>query len=181
MLGLLSTFLLQAQTVTASWELYSEEHTDLDGWPYDQAYYDDHEEAKDMALWRLFTPVREGAASLLDAAETTIQSLSGTLAQHRWDWQLTQLRGALDHIEAAQDQFLERLETDRGTGEAVRAAVAERGARASESLSVWVSHGRAVLEIHASTVRAGQSGIRLAARTPRAPAPAPSAPARLSR
>ncbi|MFE6457788.1 hypothetical protein ACFVP0_10045 [Streptomyces cinereoruber] len=181
MLGLLSTFLLQAEKVTASWELYSEEHTDLDGWPYDQADYDDHQEAKDMTLWHLFTPVREGAASLLDAAEATVQSLSGALAQNRWDWQLTQLRGALEHIDAAQDQFLERLATDRGTGEAVREAVAERGAKASEVLSVWVSHGRAVLEIHASTVRAGQSGIRLAARTTRAPAPAPSSPARRSR
>ncbi|BAU88001.1 hypothetical protein SLA_7135 [Streptomyces laurentii] len=175
----LARFLRQADTAVSSWERYTIEHTDLDGWPFDQDVYDAREAEKDRALWRAFAPVRDAAADLLNAAGTAVAERAWKTGQSRWTWQLDHLREALDRITAAQDTFLQFLTDEpHATEEAVQAAAAARHARASEALSDWLHHGRSVLEVHAATVRAGQPGIRLAASVPRAATPAPAGPAR---
>ncbi|MEU8543212.1 hypothetical protein AB0C52_25045 [Streptomyces sp. NPDC048717] len=176
-LARLARFLRQAETAVSSWERYTIEHTDLDGWPYDQDVYDAREAEKDRALWRAFAPVRDAAADLLNAADTVAER-AGKAGQPWWVWQLDHLRDALDRITAAQEAFRQVKDEPHATEEAVQAAAGARHARASEALSDWLHHGRAVLEVHAATVRAGQPGIRLAARVPRVAAPAPAGPAR---
>ncbi|MGW7303991.1 hypothetical protein ACWGI1_00245 [Streptomyces sp. NPDC054835] len=176
----LSTFLLQADAVMAAWDRYDDEHTDLDGWPYDQDAYDTREAERDHALWRAFQPLGEVAPSLLYLAEAAVDHLRATSLQARWPWQLSQLRDSLERVDAAEKEFAERTAasgTDYyASGEEAFLAFAARNAAASAPVTEWLTHGRAVLEINAATVRAGQTGIRLAARTPRAAAPA--APAR---
>ncbi|MFI8103416.1 hypothetical protein [Streptomyces sp. NPDC086023] len=168
----LSFFLLQGDAVMAAWERYDDEHTDLDGWPYDQDTYDARQAEKDASLWRRFSPLRGQAAALLDAAETSAGHLAGKSGQARWSWQLAHLRGALDRVDTAHTEY-ERLVADPSTSpEDLVAAAAARNRHASEALVDWLTHGRAVLEIHAATVRAGQTGIRLTTRTPHAAPPA---------
>ncbi|MEU2231272.1 hypothetical protein [Streptomyces vietnamensis] len=168
----LSTFLLQGDAVLDAWERFDDEHTDLDGWPYDQDTYDARQAEKDAALWRRFSPLREQAAALLDAAETSAGHLAGKSGQARWSWQLAHLRGALERVDTAHTEY-ERLVADPSTSaEDLLAASAVRNRQASEALVDWLTHGRAVLEIHAATVRAGQTGIRLTTRTPHAATPA---------
>ncbi|WP_051842159.1 hypothetical protein [Streptomyces sp. NRRL F-5193] len=164
----LSTFLLQGDAALAAWERFDDENTDLDGWPYDQDTYNARQAEKDAALWHRFSPLREQAAALLDAAETSADQLVGKSGQARWSWQLAHLRGALERVDTAHTEY-ERVAADPSTSaEDLLTASAVRNKQASEALVDWLTHGRAVLEIHAATVRAGQSGIRLTTRTPHA-------------
>lgn len=176
----LSAFLLAADTVTASWERYADEHTDLDCRPHDQDAYDAREAERDHALWRAFRPLGEVAGGLLDLADAAVERLDQSSVQGRWRWQLSHLRDSLDLVDAAEKEFAEELAGVSGdyhaSGEETYLAVASRNAAGSAPISDWLVHGRALLEIHAATVRAGQTGIRLSARTPRATPPA--APAR---
>ncbi|GAA3903925.1 hypothetical protein GCM10022244_12620 [Streptomyces gulbargensis] len=157
----LSGFLLRAEDVTAAWERYADEHTDLDGWPYDQDAFDRRMAARDAALWRLFAPVRDEAAHLLDTAEAIADQLAGRSVQTRWVWQLDQLRGALDRVVAAQTAFTDWQDTHpHMSDELVHRARATRDKRAWDGLNDWITHGRAVLEIHATALRAGRPGVR---------------------
>ncbi|MFF7438966.1 hypothetical protein [Streptomyces sp. NPDC008122] len=162
----------------AAWEQYDDEHTDLDGWPYDKDAYDAWQAEKDAALWRCFAPLREQASALLEAAETSAGHLAGKSGQARWSWQLDQLRGALERIETTLAEYEQLAADPYLSTEAVLAAVAARNRQAADALGDWLAHGRAVLEIHAATVRAGQTGIRLTTRTPHAAAPASPARSR---
>ncbi|WP_432112692.1 hypothetical protein [Streptomyces sp. S1] len=180
-LGLLSTFLLQAEDALTSWDRYDAEYTDLDGRPYDQETYGAKQFERDFAIWRSFLSTHE-AAELLDVAEASVAALSVGSAQPRWTWQLGRLQDALEEIETASADLDKRMAADPYmSGEDHYEAIAGFCLEVSNALSDWVTHGRAVLEIHAATVRAGQSGIRLAARAPHAFAPALPAPARRNR
>ncbi|MFC9582063.1 hypothetical protein ACFVJ8_04330 [Streptomyces yangpuensis] len=167
--GRLAAFLRAADTALDSWDLYSDEHTDLDGWPYDPETYDGRKAERDGAVWTAFSPLREEASVLLDAAEADLGRIPVSSVQQRWAWQLGQLRDALDRIEATRTEYRKLLTAHpHASREARHAAVDARNAEAWNALYSWSVHGRAVLEIRAATVRA--AGPRIAA-TPPPPAP----------
>lgn len=172
MINRLAGFLRAADAALDAWDLYSDEHTDLDGWPYDPDAYDDRKAERDQAVWAAFEPVREEAGVLLEAAEVDLDRITIPPSQTRWHWQLAQLRGALNWIEAAHEEYEEfRAAQPHADKDALQAASDFRNAEAWHALDTWMLHGRAVLDIHAATVRAS-AGPRIAA-TP--PPPAPSA------
>ncbi|MCM1969454.1 hypothetical protein [Streptomyces sp. G1] len=172
--GRLAAFLRAADTALDSWDLYSDEHTDLDGWPYDPEAYDGRKAERDRAVWAAFNPLREEAGVLLDAAEADLGRIPVSSVAQRWAWQLGQLRDALDRIEATGTEYRKLLTAHpHASSEARHAAVDARNAEAWNALYSWSVHGRAVLEILTTAVRAA-AGPRLAA-TP--PPPAPSATA----
>ncbi|MFG2981396.1 hypothetical protein ACGFYQ_09060 [Streptomyces sp. NPDC048258] len=174
MISRLAAFLRAADAALDAWDLYSDEHTDLDGWPYDPDAYDDRKAERDQAVWAALDPVREEADVLLEAAEADLDRIAIPSVQTRWMWQLAQLRGALNWIEAAHEGYQEfRTAQPQANKDALQAAADFRNAEAWHALDTWMVHGRAVLEIHTATVRAAV-GPRIAA-TP--PPPDPSATA----
>ncbi|MFE1803677.1 hypothetical protein [Streptomyces sp. NPDC059533] len=174
MAGRLAAFLRAADTALDAWDLYSDEHTDLDGWPYDPETYDGRKAERDRAVWTAFSPLREEAGVLLDTAEADLDRIPASSVQQRWAWQLGQLRDALHRIDAARTEYQKLLAAHpHASREARHAAVDARNAEAWNALYSWSVHGRAVLEIHTTAVRAA-SGSRIAAT---APPPAPPAAA----
>jgi hypothetical protein len=172
--GRLAAFLRAADTALDSWDLYSDEHTDLDGWPYDPEAYDGRKAERDRAVWTAFSPLRKEAGILLDAAEADLNRIPVSSVQQRWTWQLGQLRDALDQIDATGTECRKLLAAHpHASREARLAAVDARNAEAWNALYSWSVHGRAVLEIRTTAVRAA-AGPRLAAVTP-PPAPPASA------
>ncbi|MEW2367920.1 hypothetical protein AB0940_00980 [Streptomyces sp. NPDC006656] len=173
MISRLAAFLRAADAALDAWDLYSDEHTDLDGWPYEPDAYDDRKAERDQAVWAALDPVREEAGVLLEAAEADLERIAIPSVQTRWMWQLAQLRGALNSIEAAHEEYQEfRTTQPQADKDALQAAADFRNAEAWHALDTWILHGRAVLEIHTAAVRAS-SGPRIAATPP--PAPSPSA------
>ncbi|MCX5302879.1 hypothetical protein OG304_05375 [Streptomyces sp. NBC_00160] len=120
-------------------------------------------------MWTAFSPLREEASVLLEAAEADLGRVPISSVQQRWAWQLGQLRDALDRIEATRTEYRKLLTAHpHASREARHAAVDARNAEAWNALYSWSVHGRAVLEIRTATVRA--AGPRIAA-TPPPPAP----------
>lgn len=171
MVSRLATFLRAADAAVDAWDLYSDEPTDLDGWPYDPESYDDRKADRDHVVWRAFEPVSEEAGVLLDAAEADLERIPAPSVQNRWAWQLTQLRDALDQIAATRTECRTLLSAHpHASAEARHAAVDARNAEAWNALYSWFVHGRAVLEIHTSAVRTA-AGPRIETTTPPPPAP----------
>ncbi|MET9958140.1 hypothetical protein ABZ128_03480 [Streptomyces sp. NPDC006326] len=172
MISRLSVFLRAADAALDAWDLYSDEHTDLDGWPYDPDAYDDRKAERDRAVWTAFKPVREEAGILLDAAEAALDRIPVPSVHNRWAWQLAQLRDALDQIAATRTEYRELLAAHpHASPEARDGAVDARNAEAWSALYRWLVHGRAVLEIHTTAMRTA-AGPRIATA---APPPAPPA------
>ncbi|MEW2583023.1 hypothetical protein [Streptomyces virginiae] len=170
MISRLSVFLRAADAALDAWDLYSDEHTDLDGWPYDPEAYDDRKAGRDRAVWTAFKPVREEAGALLDAAEADLGRMPIPSVHNRWAWQLSQLRDALDQIAATRTEYRELLAAHpHASPEARDATVDARNAEAWSALYTWLVHGRAVLEIHATALRTA-AGPRIATAVP-PPAP----------
>ncbi|MFJ9789422.1 hypothetical protein [Streptomyces globosus] len=167
--GRLAVFLRAADTALDTWDLYSDEHTDLDGWPYDPEAYDGRKAERDRAVWMAFSPLREEASVLLDVAEADLDRIPLSSVQQRWAWQLGQLRDALARIETARTEYQELLTAHpHASREARHSAVDARNAEAWNALYSWSVHGRAVLEIRTTAVRAA-AGPRLATTPPPAP------------
>ncbi len=154
MISRLSVFLRAADSALDAWDLYADEHADLDGWPYNPDAYDDRKAERDRAVWMAFKPVREEAGVLLDAAEADLGRIPIPSVHNRWEWQLAQLRNALDQIAATRTEYRELLAAHpHASPEAKNAAVDARNAEAWSALYGWLVHGRAVLEIHTTAAR----------------------------
>ncbi|MGE7384247.1 hypothetical protein ACQKM2_01920 [Streptomyces sp. NPDC004126] len=167
-------FLRAANSALNAWDLYSDEHADPDGWPYDPEAYDGRKAERDRAVWMAFKPVPEEAGVLLDAAEADLGRIPIASVHNRWAWQLTQLRDAIDQIAATRTAYGELLAAHpHASPEARDAAVDARNPEAWSALCTWLVHGLAVLEIHTTAARTAP-GLRI---TTFAPLPAPPASA----
>lgn len=151
----LAVFLRESKQILADWDAYSEEHTDLDGWPHDADAYGLRAAQRDAATWRSFNRVRTVAKDLVATAEVQVQQLNAARIQSRWPWQLGTLDAALKQLDALQQEWLEAREalpsSARPGTTAYDDALAERNAEAWSCLDDWASHGQALLEIHAAT------------------------------
>ena len=148
----------------ASWDSYSEKHTDADGWPHDEESYGWRKVQRDTQTWRAFEPVRRAAPGLLATARFQLQHIAAGDVESRWPWQLIELATALDRLEALRSEWAEAREARRTSPSAHEQfvdALAERNAEAWNYLDTWAAHGHAILDLHAVALKA--------------PAPAPTA------
>ncbi|WP_235991144.1 hypothetical protein [Streptomyces ureilyticus] len=150
----LGRFLRDSQKILDAWNAYSDEHTDLDGWPYDEDAYGRRAGMRDAATAEAFDSVRDGAHHLLATAQTQLAQLPAHAVQNRWVWQLLVLREALDRLDVLHEKWLrtrDSLPADARPGnEAFDDALAEHHAEAWSCLDDWGTHGHAVRDINAA-------------------------------
>ncbi|QOV47759.1 hypothetical protein IPT68_24835 [Streptomyces chromofuscus] len=142
----------ESKKILDAWDAYSDENTDLDGWPYDDHAYGLRASQRDADTAKAFETVHAGAHHLLATAETQLAVLPARAVQNRWVWQLGTLRDALDRLVALHDQWLQTrdsLPADARPGTpAFDDALAEYHAEAWSYLDDWATHGHAVHDIH---------------------------------
>ncbi|GCD41875.1 hypothetical protein [Streptomyces paromomycinus] len=169
----LAAFLRESEQILADWDVYSDEHTDLDGWPHDPHAYGLRASRRDADAWRAFNRVRSHAKELLSTAAGQIRRLPARAIQPRWTWQLAALDVALDQLNAVQRTWLDDRDSlpaaARPGTEAYDDARAERDAEAWHYLYEWSNHGQVLLDINTTAQHTPPRA------TPRAPAPAPAA------
>ncbi|MFF3976522.1 hypothetical protein [Streptomyces sp. NPDC001828] len=161
-----------SKKILDAWDAYSDEHTELDGWPCDAHAYGIRASQRDADTAEAFEPLRYGARHLLATAETQLAQLPENTVQSRWVYQLGVLRDALDRLDELHEQWLKTRDSlpaaaAPGTPE-FDDALAEHHAESWSYLDDWATHGKTLEEINTAARKA---------RSPLAPAPARS-PAR---
>ncbi|MFD6343439.1 hypothetical protein ACFWF9_01770 [Streptomyces roseolus] len=151
-------FLAESEAILAAWDAYSDEHTDADGWPYDEVSYGWRMVQRDSETWRAFQEVRLSARELLATAAVQLQHVNAGDIEPRWAWQLAELARALEKLETLRRGHAEVREARRdlppvSQGEFVD-SLAERNEEAWDSLDTWATQGRALLDIHAVALKA---------------------------
>ncbi|MGW2137696.1 hypothetical protein ACWCW2_17015 [Streptomyces sp. NPDC001773] len=161
-----------SKKILDAWDAYSDEHTDLDGWPHDDHAYGMRASQRDADTAEAFEPLRYDARHLLATAETQLAQLPENTVQGRWVYQLGVLRDALDRLDELQEHWLATRDTLPTTAEPGTAdfddALAEHHAESWSYLDDWATHGKTLREINTAARKA---------RSPLAPIPA-TAPAR---
>ncbi len=137
--------------------MYSDEHTDLNGWPHDEHAYGIRASQRDADTHAAFDPLRAGARHLLATAETQLAQLPAGNVQSRWRWQIDVLRLALDRLDALHEQWLQTrdaLPAHAAPGTpALDDALAEYHAKSWDCLDAWATHGDALREINTAARR----------------------------
>ncbi|MEW1632722.1 hypothetical protein AB0469_01450 [Streptomyces sp. NPDC093801] len=160
-LGRLTRYITEAQEILASWDTYSDEHTDADGWPHDPIAYGYRQRRRDAETWEAFAKIRFVALThLLPLAERQLPHIPTLRVRPSWSWQLKTLRTSLDEIYRLQESWLAERDAlpDRavpGTQE-YDEPLADRNAEAWHYLDTWAVHGQALLDINT----AAQQGSR---------------------
>ncbi|MFF7476775.1 hypothetical protein [Streptomyces sp. NPDC008092] len=144
--------------VLDAWDAYSDEHTDLDGRPYDDHAYGLRKSQRDADTAEAFETLRYGARRLLATAETQLTQLPKNTVQSRWVYQLGVLGDALDRLDELHERWLttrDALPTAAkpGTTEFDN-AFAEHHAESWSYLDDWATHGTALREINTSAPKA---------------------------
>ncbi|MFJ6017253.1 hypothetical protein [Streptomyces sp. NPDC092952] len=138
----------ESAKILEAWDFYSDEHTDLDGWPHDELAYGLRASQRDADTMSAFEPLQAGVRHLLATAEVQLVRLPANTAQSRWVYQLGVLRSALDQLDELRDEWLENSSTLRpGTAEFDN-ALALHQAESWSYLDDWASHGHALREIN---------------------------------
>ncbi|WP_253917082.1 hypothetical protein [Streptomyces sp. MNP-20] len=150
----LAVFLRESEQILADFDAWREEHSDLDGWPLDDAGHSRRAVKRDADTWRSFNRVRSFAKELLATAEVQMQQLNPAHIQSRWIWQLGVLDDALKQLDVLQQEWLEARDalppSARPGSFAYDDTLAERNEEAWSYLDDWASHGTALLEIQAA-------------------------------
>mgnify|MGYP001064376800 CR=1 FL=1 len=150
-------------------DAYSDEHTALDGWPYDDHTYGLGASQRDAHAAEAFESLRYWARHLLATAETQLGRLPEGSVQSRWVYQLGVLHAALDRLEQLHEQWLETRDALPTTAKpgttAFDDALAEYHAESWSYLDDWATHGKTLREINAAA---------RSAPSPLAPAPSPA-------
>ncbi|MEI5100894.1 hypothetical protein RB200_23130 [Streptomyces sp. PmtG] len=182
----LALFLRESEQILTGFDAWREEHSDLDGWPLDDAEHSRHAVRRDADTWRSFNRVWPFAKELLATAEVQMQHLDPAHSQSRWPWQLSVLDHALKRLDALQQEWVEArnvLPPSAGPGNfAYDDALAERNEEAWTYLEDWSNHGQALLEVQAAIQQAPPRSPSLTTAltdlVPAAPAAKPSPAAR---
>ncbi|MFF1420037.1 hypothetical protein [Streptomyces sp. NPDC058280] len=144
-------FVCDSKTILDAWDIYSDEHTDLDGWPHDDHAYGLRKSQRDADTAEAFENIRSGARHLLATADAQLRSLPADAVQNRWGYQLGVLYSALDRLDALHEQWLrtrDGLPGGAGPGTAVfDDALAEHHAESWSYLDDWATHAQALGDI----------------------------------
>ncbi|MFE4055206.1 hypothetical protein ACFXP3_02680 [Streptomyces sp. NPDC059096] len=163
----LDRFLRESRSILDAWNTYSDEATDLDGWPHDTHAYGLRASQRDRETAEAFEIVRDSAQHLLTTAEKQLAGLPARAVQNRWTRQLGSLRSALDQLDVLDEEWLatrDSLPAGAKPGTALfDDALAEHHSEAWSYLDDWATHGNVIREIHAAAQPA---------RSPSSPAPA---------
>ncbi|MEW2550390.1 hypothetical protein AB0957_01390 [Streptomyces zhihengii] len=154
----LDRFVRESEQIPAAWDAYSEDHTDLDGWPYDEDAYGLRKSRRDADTAEAFEAVRAGAHHLLAAAETQLTALPARTVQNRWVWQIGTLHNALERLESLHAEWLQTRDSltanARPGTNVYEDALADYYAESWSYLDDWATHGRAILDINAAALKA---------------------------
>ncbi|MGW3835110.1 hypothetical protein [Streptomyces microflavus] len=165
----LDHYLSHSTKILNAWDAYSEEHTDLDGWPHDDHAYGLRASRRDAETAEAFEPVRSGARHLLATAETQLIQLPKNTVQGRWIYQLGVLRDALDRLDELHEEWQSTRDALATTSKPGTPdyddALAEHHAESWSCLDDWATHGKAIQEINTAARKS---------RSPLAPAPVPA-------
>ncbi|MET7290924.1 hypothetical protein ABZS79_01975 [Streptomyces griseoloalbus] len=163
-----------SKKILDAWDAYSDEHTDLDGWPYDDHAYGRRASQRDADTAEAFEPLRYGARHLLATAETQLAHLPETYVQSRWVYQVGVLRDALDRLDELHEQWLVTRDALPATAKPGTPdfddALAAHHAESWSYLDDWATHGKALREINTAARKAPSP---LAPTSTPAPATAP--------
>ncbi|MFC9856257.1 MULTISPECIES: hypothetical protein [unclassified Streptomyces] len=147
-----------SKRILDAWDAYSDEHTDLDGWPHDNHAYGMRASQRDADTAEAFEPLRYGARHLLATAETQLTQLPENTVQSRWVYQVGVLRDALDRLDELQQQWLTSRDALPATATVGTAdfddALAEHHAESWSYLDDWATHGSAVQEVNTAARKA---------------------------
>ncbi|MFD5656181.1 hypothetical protein [Streptomyces hirsutus] len=158
----LSAFLRESTCILANWDYYSEENTDLDGWPFDEHTYGLRQRQRDRETAEAFEAVRPTARQLLVTAEEQLAQLPARAVQPRWAWQLGTLRDALDRLGILHQEWQQTCAdlplTARPGTPTYDDALADHDAEAWGYLDDWATHGHAVIDIN-TTARSTRSHL----------------------
>ncbi|MEU8543215.1 hypothetical protein AB0C52_25060 [Streptomyces sp. NPDC048717] len=157
---MLSEFIARSETVLAAWDAYSEEHTDADGLPYDEASYGWRMVQRDSETWRAFQPFHQHARVLLATAQAHLQHLAAADIEPGWPWQLAELATALNRLDDLRDEWAKAREEHRSSPpgfEETVDALAERNEEAWSYLNTWATHGPVFLALQSAAVKAPPS------------------------
>ncbi|MFB6859442.1 hypothetical protein ACFCZQ_07500 [Streptomyces virginiae] len=149
----LARYITEAAEILASWDPYSDEHSDADAWPHEPTAYGYRQRRRDADTWQAFTKIRFIALThLLPLAERQLPDIPAHRVRPRWSWQLKTLRTSLDELYCLQEHWLAERDAlpDRavpGTAE-YDEPLADRNAEAWHYLDTWAVHGQALLDIN---------------------------------
>ncbi|MDX2611033.1 MULTISPECIES: hypothetical protein [Streptomyces] len=159
-----------SQKILDAWDAYSDEHTGLDGWPYDDHAYGMRKSQRDADTAEAFEPLRYGARHLLATAETQLAQLPENTVQSRWVYQLGVLHTALDRLDELHEQWLLTRDALPATAKPGTAefddALAEHHAESWSYLDDWATHGKALREINTAARKAPSSLVPMPALAP---------------
>ncbi|MFE3329024.1 hypothetical protein [Streptomyces sp. NPDC059176] len=151
-------FLVESEAILATWDAYSDKHTDADGWPYDEVSYGWRMVQRDSETWRAFQSIRYSARELLATAAVQLQHINSGDVAPRWAWQLAELTRALENLEELRSGHAKVREARRSlppvSQEEFVDSLAERNEEAWDYLDTWATQGRALLDIHAVALKA---------------------------
>ncbi|CQR61861.1 hypothetical protein [Streptomyces leeuwenhoekii] len=177
----LNRYLQDSKKILDSWDAYSNEHTDLDGWPHDDHAYGRRQSLRDADTAQAFETVRTGAHHLLATAEQQLVTMPAGSVQTRWIYQLGVLQTALERLDALHEEWLttrDSLPADAKPGTAVfDEALAQHHAECWSYLDDWAAHGHVLSEIN-TAARHAPSPLASPPTTRPAAAAAQTAPAR---
>ncbi|MFF0551121.1 hypothetical protein ACFYUL_19395 [Streptomyces sp. NPDC004311] len=165
-LGRLTRYIAEAEEILASWDDYSDEHTDADGWPHDPTAYGARQRRRDADTWEAFAKIRFVALThLLPFAERQLPHIPALRTCPSWAWQLKTLRTSLDELYDLQESWLAERDAlpDRavpGTEE-YDEPLADRNAEAWHYLDTWAVHGQALLDINTAAQQRPRHRTRL--------------------
>ncbi|MCZ0990334.1 hypothetical protein [Streptomyces diastatochromogenes] len=141
----LDKYLRDSKKILDAWDVYSDEHTDLDGWPYDDDAYGLRQSKRYADTAEAFETVRSGTRHLLATADVQLALVPAGMAQTRWVYQLGALHAALDRLDALHEEWLhtrDSLPADAKPGTPVfDGALAQHHAECWSYLDDWATHG----------------------------------------
>ncbi|MEV7888438.1 hypothetical protein ACWD3I_29775 [Streptomyces sp. NPDC002817] len=181
-LNQLTAFVRTSEQILDTWDTYSDQHTDPDGWPHDEDPYGHRAARRDAETWEAAAQIRPFARDLLSTAAVQLQHLPARTIQPAWPWHLTAADDALDQLDAVEADWsthLDSLPPGAGPGTAAYDNLVDaRNAEAWHALNELTLHTQAILAIHAAAQAAPP---RLDAVAPRPTPTTSTSPAAVAR
>lgn len=153
-LQLVDDYVRDSKKILDAWDAYSDEHTDLDGWPHDDHVYGLRQSQRDADTAEAFENIRAGARHLLATADMQLRNMPTDAVQNHWGYQLGVLHSALDRLDALHEEWLltrDSLPAEARPGTPVfDDALAKHHAESWSYLYDWATHGHALRDINSA-------------------------------
>jgi hypothetical protein len=176
----IAEFVRTSKQLQAAWDIYSDQHTDPDGCPYDDWAYELRAARRDADTWQAALHIRVFTRELISTARVQLQNLPSQAVQAPWPWQLACAEAALDQLDAVEADYrtgLDSLPLSAGPiAQSRDYSIAARNAEAWQALNELVLHTPAILAIHAAVQNTPPRPNPLAPRSAPAASDTPRSP-----